>query len=126
MTCGSRDLRFHADIALNRLSCLNDLVDVLRHNLEVYDTSPLLHGSSLSAGSEFGNIKSHAVVEAAAERDDEIGLLHSHVGVGSTVHSEHVQRLVVELVEGTEALEGGGDGDGGLVGQFTEELGGAF
>lgn len=119
-------LHVGGNIALNGLGGLHNLVDVLGHNLEVDNTTTALGSGSLGGRRELGNGASDSIIETSTQGNDEISLLHGHVGVGSAVHAEHVQGLLVKLVETTETLEGGGNGDGALVGEFLEELGAAL
>ena len=112
-----------ADVADDRLGGLHDLVDVLGHDLKLHDAAAVLGGRGAGARGELADVEGHAVVEASAEGDDEVRLLHGHVGVSGSVHAEHVQGLVVELVEAAETLQGGGHGDGRQVGELLEQLG---
>jgi len=64
------------DVAFNSLVGLNDLIDILGHDLEMDDTSTALCGGETSLRSEFGDAAGDAVVETSTECEDEIGLLH--------------------------------------------------
>lgn len=110
-------------VALHGLVGLDHLVDVLGHDLEVDDTTTVFGGGQLGLGGELGDVTSHAIVEPRTDGDDQIGLLHGHVGIGGPVHAEHVQGLRVEFVVTTQTLQGRGDGDARLVGQFLQDLG---
>mmetsp|Transcript_21101 Transcript_21101/g.51973 ORF Transcript_21101/g.51973 Transcript_21101/m.51973 type:complete len:352 (-) Transcript_21101:159-1214(-) len=70
-------------------------------------------------GRKVGHAARDAVVEARAQGEDEVGLLHGVVGAGRTVHAEHVQRERVELVKGAEALESCGHRDLRLDGELA-------
>ena len=111
-----------ADITLDGLGSLDNLVDVLGHDLKLDNATTALSGGGLSAGCELGNVESDTVIETTTQGDDQISILDSHVGIGRTVHAEHVQRLLVELVKGTQTVESSGDRDGGLLSQFLEDL----
>lgn len=115
-----------ANIALNGLGSLDDLVNVLGHDLEVDDTTATLGSSSLGTRGELGDAESDTIVESGTESDDEIGLLDSHVGVSSTVHTKHVQGLLLKLIVSTKTLEGSGNGDGALVSKLLQDLGTAL
>lgn len=118
---GDEELDVGGNITLDSLGSLDDLVNVLGKNLEVDDTTTTLGSGSLSSGSELVKVKGDTVIETSTKTDDQIGLLDGHVGVGGTVHTEHVKRLFIELIESTETVEGGGDGDRGLLGKGAEE-----
>ena len=110
------------DITSNGLGGLDNLVDVLGHDLEVDNATTALGSSGLSSWRKLGHGSSDTVVEAGTKSKNQIGLLHGHVGVRRAVHSKHVQRLGVELVKATETLKGGGDGDVGLVRKLLQQL----
>lgn len=122
LNLGNEELDVGGNITLDSLGSLDDLVDVLGKNLEVDDTTTTLGGGSLGSGSKLVEVKGDTVVETATKADDQIGLLDGHVGVSGTVHTEHVERLLVELIESTETVEGGGNGDRGLLRESAEEL----
>lgn len=111
------------DVTLDSLSSLDDLVDVLRHDLEVNDTTTALSSGSTSGGSETGDVTGDTIIETSTESNDQVCLLHGHVGVGRTVHTQHVERLRIELIKTTKTLESRGNGDVGLVGKLLEKLG---
>lgn len=119
---GDEELDVGGNVTLDGLGGLDDLVDVLGQNLEVDDTTAALVGGCLGGGSELVEVEGDTVVETATKADDQISLLDGLVGVGSAVHAEHVKGLLIELIESTETVEGGGDGDGGLLSELTEEL----
>jgi hypothetical protein len=50
-----------------------------------------------------------AVVEAAADRDDEIGLVHRHVRLIGPVHAEHAEELFGRGGEAAKAHQRRGD-----------------
>ena len=110
-------------VTFNSLGALNDLVDVLGHDVEVDDTTAAFRSGKTGLGSEARNVTSDTIVETGTEGENEIGLLHGHVGEGGTVHAEHVKSLGVKLVISTETLEGSGDRNLGLLGELLQELG---
>jgi len=42
-------------------------------------------------GDEFRNLSGNAVVEARADRNEQVGIVHGLVGVTGTVHAEHLE-----------------------------------
>ena len=64
---------------------------------------------------ELGQLAGDAVVEAGADRDDQVGLVHRVVGGARAVHAEHPEPLLVRRREGAEAHQRAGDGE--AVGQ---------
>ncbi|KAI3481425.1 hypothetical protein L1887_56127 [Cichorium endivia] len=111
------------DVALDSARRLHHLVDVLGHHLEVDDAAAALERGGAGVRCELVDAAGDTVVESCAEGDDEIGVLHGEVGVRRAVHAKHVQTERVELVERTQALEGGGYGDVVLLGELGEQLG---
>lgn len=120
---GDQSSKVRRNVTLDSLGGLDDLVDVLGHDLEVNDTTASLSSSSVGSGSKAGDVSSDTVVETSTKGNDQVGFLHSHVGVCGTVHTQHMQRLRVELVKATKTLEGGGDRDICLVGKLLQKLG---
>jgi hypothetical protein len=57
----------------------------------------------LRARGELGQLAGHAVVEARADRDDQVGLVHRVVRAPRAVHSEHAEPLLVRRRERPEA-----------------------
>lgn len=111
------------NVSLNSLGGLNNLVDVLGLDLKVHDTSSALKSGLSGLGGKLGDGAGDSIVESSTKGDDTVGVLHGHVGVAGAVHTEHVESLRVSLVEGTKTLQGGGDGDLGLLGKLLEQLG---
>ncbi len=72
------------------------------------------------AGGEFVDIAGDSVVEAGAEAEEEVGLVHGPVAEGGAVHAKPAEGERVVLGEGTDAHEGGGDGDVDLLGEGAE------
>ena len=58
---------------------------------ELRSAAAALTGGQFSLGCEFGEVSRDAVVKPSTNGDDQVGLLHSHVGIGRTVHAEHVE-----------------------------------
>ena len=69
---------------------------------------------------EFGNFTGDAVVEADAEGEEEITLIHGVVGVDGAVHPEPFEGLRIVFWEAADAHEGGGDGNSSGAGEFKE------
>jgi len=109
-------------VTLDGLGGLNDLVDVLGHDLEVHNTTTALSSRGLGLRSKLGDAQCDTIIETGTKGDDQIGLLHGHVGVSRSVHTEHVEGLGVQLVKATETLEGGGDGNLSLFGKLLQDL----
>jgi hypothetical protein len=119
---GEEESQVVGNISLNGLGSLDDLVDVLGHDLEVDNSSTSLSGGSLGGRSELGDVSGDTVIETGSKSEDQVGLLHGQVGVSGSVHSQHVKGLLVQLIESTKSLKGGGDGDLGLLGELLQEL----
>lgn len=101
---------------------LDDLVDVFRLDLEV-DDAPAALGSRRPRGRrELADLARHAVIEARAQRDDHVRLLHRQVRVRGPVHAEHVEALLVQLVERAEALQRRRHRDVALLRELPEQL----
>lgn len=120
---GQEETDVLSTVTLNSLVGLDNLVDVLGHDFEVDDATTVLRGSKLGLRGELGDVTGHTVIEASTDSDDEISLLHGHVGIGRSVHAQHVQGLGVRLVKSTQTLEGRGDRNASLVGQLLQDLG---
>ncbi len=61
-----------------------------------------------------------AVVEAGADREDQVGFVHRVVGGAGAVHAEHAEPLLVRGREGAEAVEGAGDGEVAVFGELAD------
>ena len=96
---------------------VNDLVLVELGGIDVDmdDETVLGEGRHLSR---------HAIVEADAEGEEEIGLVDGVVGVDAAVHAEHVERQRAICRVGPEAHEGHRYRDAGPSGELAELLGG--
>ena len=79
----------------------------------------------LGLGGEGGQIAGDAIVEAGADGDQAIALLHGVVGERAAVHAQHVERLGIHLVESAQAQQRGGDGDIAGLGHLPQRLVGA-
>ena len=62
-------------------------------------------------GANLSGTAGHAVVEAGADGDQEVAVVHRVVGGGGTVHAQHAQGQRVGGVAGADAHQRGGDGD---------------
>jgi len=120
---GQKKAKVISTVTLNGLVGLNNLVDVLGHDLKVHDTTTALSSSKLGLRGELGDAESHTVIETSTNSNDQIRLLHSHVGIGGSVHAQHVKGLRVQLIETTKTLEGCGNGNACLVGELLQNLG---
>jgi len=69
---------------------------------------------------EFGNFTRDAVVEADAEGEEEITLIHGVVGVDGAVHPEPFEGLRIVFGKAPDAHESGGDGNTGGACKFEE------
>ena len=70
-----------ADIGHHRQPCSLDLVDLRRVDVDVDDLAVL---------GELADLARHAVVEADAEGQQQVGFVDGIVGVNGAVHAEHV------------------------------------
>ena len=78
----------------------------------------------LGARRELGELAGDAVVEAGADADDQVGLVHRVVRGAGAVHSEHPQPLVVRGREAAQAHHGAGDGELVREAELAQLLGG--
>ena len=128
-TCSHHSLRAFVARRLGRLDLGEDLVELGEHALGVADDGEIggavladLGGvdvdvDDLGVGSERGQAAGDAVVETDAERDEEIGLGHAHVGGIGAVHAGHAEEVGVGARQRAETHEGA---DGGSVEDFHE------
>ena len=58
---------------------------------------------------ELAQLARDPVVEASADRDDQVGLVHGVVGRARAVHPEHPEPLLVGRREGAQTHDGTGD-----------------
>mmetsp|Transcript_1461 Transcript_1461/g.3296 ORF Transcript_1461/g.3296 Transcript_1461/m.3296 type:complete len:451 (+) Transcript_1461:1018-2370(+) len=107
-------------VGLERDVDVDGLVDVLVEELHVDDPSFAPLRRRPRGRGEAVETAGHSVVEARADGEDQVGVLHGVIGVGGPVHSEHVQGERVVLVERAQPLQGGGHGDVRLLGQLLE------
>ena len=92
-----------------------DLAELGRVDVDVDD---------LGLGGEGADLAGDPVVEAAAQGDEQIGLLHGGDGGVVAVHAGHAQAQRVAVGEGAAGHEGGDHGDAGALGQRAQGLGG--
>ncbi len=78
----------------------------------------------LGARRELAQLAGDPVVEAGADRDDQVGLVHRVVGGAGAVHAEHPEPLLVRRRERAEAHQRAGDGEVVGGGELAELLGG--
>ena len=91
------------------------LVDLRRVDVDVDDLAVL---------GELADLAGHAVVEAHAEGQQQVGLVDRVVGVDGAVHAEHLQAEVVVGREAAEAVQRQADGDAGASRRTALQLGG--
>ena len=72
---------------------------------------------------ELLDLACHPVVEADADSQQKIGLVHRVVGVNGAMHAEPFEGEVVILGEATDSHQGGGHGDLGTLRKLLEFLG---
>ena len=111
---GKEEGEVGGDVAFDGFGGLDNFVEVLGHDFEMDDSATFFGGGGSGLWGEFGDVTSDAVVEAGAEGDDQVSFLYSHIGVRRTVHAEHVEGLLIKLIETAEALESGCDRYSGL------------
>ena len=70
----------------------------------------------LGVGTEVLDLAGHPVIEAGPDGDQDVGLVHRHVGLVGPVHPEHAEELRVRHGEGTQPHQGAGDGEAGELG----------
>ena len=75
-------------------------------------------------GRELGEFAGDAVVEAGADRDDQVGVVHRQVGGDGAVHAEHAEPVLARGRVGAEAHQGRGDREAVGGGQLAQLLGG--
>ena len=64
---------------------------------------------NFARGANSRQLAGDAVVEAGADRDDQVGLVHRVVGRAGAVHAEHPEPLLVRRRERAEAHQRAGD-----------------
>ena len=67
----------------------------------------------------------NAVVEAGADADHQVAVMHGMVGLIGTVHAQHAEPVRVRGREGAEAHQRGGNGNAGHGLQFAQQFRGA-
>lgn len=120
---GQKKTEVVGTVTLHGLVSLNNLIDVLGHDLEMHDTTTSFTSGKLGLRRKLGDAESDTVIETGTNGNDQIGLLHSHVGVGGSVHTQHVKSLRIQLIKSTKTLQGSGDRDACLIGKLLEDLG---
>ena len=89
-----------------------DFADLRRINIDLRDDFRLRCKLSGHAGD--------AVVEACTQCEQEIAIFHRIVGVGGTVHAQHVQRQRFGRVDGADAHQRRRDGEAESAGELTQ------
>ncbi len=65
-------------------------------------------------------IADHAVVEARADRDQHVAVLHGHVGFVRAVHAEHAEEFLVARAVAAQTHQRIGDGIAEQVGELVQ------
>ena len=102
------------EVADDRHVCEADLRDFCRINVNVDD---------LSLGCEGVELTGDAVVEACAEGDEQVRLLHCGDGGDGAVHAGHAEVLGGRVGECTDSVQGGDDGCADELSQLVELFG---
>ena len=87
------------------------LVDFRRIDIDVDDLAML---------GELRHLAGHAVVEANAEGQQQIGLVDGQVGIDAAVHAQHVERQRFFVGKSAQAHQRHGDGNLGLADQLPQ------
>ncbi len=109
----------HGDQVLQGLADVADdgqvrdlvLVDLRRIDVDVDDLAVL---------GELADLAGDAIVEADAERQQQVGLVDGVVGVDGAVHAEHLQAEEMIAGKAAQAEQGQGDGDAEPFGEGLE------
>ncbi len=72
-------------------------------------------------GEKASSAAGDAVVEAGADRDHDVAVVHGVVGLVGAVHAEHAEPLRVGGREGAEAHQGRGDRAAGQLGELAQQ-----
>jgi hypothetical protein len=76
----------------------------------------------LRAGRERVEPAGDAVVEARADADHHVAIVHRHVGLVGAVHAEHAEPVLVGRRIGAEPHQGRGDREAGQLDQLAQQL----
>ena len=79
----------------------------------------------MASGANVGDLAGDAVVEAGAEGDQQVALLHRRDRGGVAVHAGHAEAQRVVVGERAAGHQRGDDVDVGQLGQLAQRLGGA-
>ena len=74
----------------------------------------------LGADAEFFKVAGDPVVEAGADGNDQIGLIHGHVRRVGAVHAQHAEPQVVAAGKAAQPHQGVGDRRGGEFAEFVQ------
>ena len=77
----------------------------------------------LGMGRELGKLAGDAIVEARADIDQHVAVIHRQVGFVGAVHAQHAEELLVRRGKRAESHQGVGDGIAGHVDELGEQLG---
>ncbi len=75
------------------------------------------------AGAKLANGVCHAIVEARPNSENEIAVVHRHIGLIEPMHAQHAQKLLVRAGVGTQSHQRIGDRVIQLPCQPCEQLG---
>src|SRR5690606_17736476 len=78
----------------------------------------------LGIGRECIDAPRNAVIEARADAQHDVAIMHGHVGFIGAVHAQHAEPVFTRCRIGTKTHQGGGDRDAGQVYQITQQVGG--
>ena len=78
--------------------------------------------NNLRVAGEARRVAGHAVVEAHAHRDQQVGMLDGAIDVHLAVHARHAEMQRMILGERADAEQGGDDGDAGVLGEDAQVL----
>ena len=121
-------------VGLGMLAALPDPHHVLERMADVrddpeIDAHGLVHRRAIDVDMHFPRVRAeriepprHAVVEARAERDDEVGLVHRHVRLVGAVHPEHAEPLRTGRGIGAEAHQRRRHRRAGDADEFAQQL----
>ena len=73
-------------------------------------------------GEKASSAAGDAVVEARADADHDVAIMHRHVGFVGAVHAEHAEPVLAGRRIGAEAHQRRGDRKAGDLDQFAQQL----
>ena len=100
------------DVGLDGDIDIDDLVDGAAVDIDM---------DLAAVGREGVEAAGDAVIEARADAQDEVRLVHRPIGFIGAMHPQHAQPLVGRCGEGAQAHQGRGDGRAGERGEFAQQ-----